>query len=58
MRPEDKLMRALFNPDRDAPRARCPECGLKTVPDHPELTYEARLCESCYLHWSEEDHEH
>jgi NMD protein affecting ribosome stability and mRNA decay len=57
MRPEDKLLRALFHPDRDAPSARCPDCGIPTVPDHEGLTYEERLCESCYLRWSEEDHD-
>lgn len=36
-------------------RARCPDCGIPTVPDHQELTHEARLCEACYLRWSEED---
>jgi hypothetical protein len=59
VRPEDKLLHAVFNPDRDAPSARCPECGLPTGwgPDSEflESTHAARLCAECYLRFSEED---
>ena len=26
----------------------CPECGVKTIPDHEELEYEDKLCDECY----------
>ena len=29
--------------------AKCPECGIKTVPDQQELTFEEKLCDQCYL---------
>lgn len=28
-------------------KAHCPECGVKTVPDHQDLTYEMMLCDLC-----------
>jgi formylmethanofuran dehydrogenase subunit E len=29
-------------------RAKCPQCGLPTVPDHQDLTPENKLCDKCY----------
>lgn len=29
-------------------RARCPGCGIPTVPDHEDLTREEMLCERCH----------
>jgi formylmethanofuran dehydrogenase subunit E len=29
-------------------RARCPLCGIPTVPDREDLTYEEMLCDACY----------
>lgn len=29
-------------------RTKCPDCGLPTVPDREELTYDEMLCERCY----------
>ena len=26
----------------------CPACGVKTIPDDPELEYEDKLCDACY----------
>ena len=26
----------------------CPECGVKTIPEHDELEYEDKLCDACY----------
>lgn len=26
----------------------CPECGIKTIPDHEELEREDKLCDACY----------
>lgn len=34
--------------DESNDRAKCPECGIPTVPDHQELTPENALCDKCY----------
>lgn len=28
--------------------ARCPDCGIKTVKDHEDLTAEEMVCDRCY----------
>jgi len=35
-------------------RARCPECGMPTIPDREDLAYEEMLCERCYRVYEEE----
>jgi len=29
-------------------RAKCPSCGIPTVPNHEDLDYEDMLCDVCY----------
>lgn len=43
------------NPNLAHDRARCPGCGVPTVPDHQDLTYTEMLCDFCEasLVWSE-----
>ena len=28
--------------------AKCPKCGIKTIPDHESLTFEEMLCDTCF----------
>lgn len=37
-------------PDGELPagRARCPDCGIPTVPDKQDLTDSEKLCDSCF----------
>ena len=47
---EDRRIRAALKAYDEAnkERARCPNCGMPTVPDHEDLTESDKLCSVCY----------
>lgn len=36
-------------------RARCPICGIPTVPDHATLAEDEAICERCYREFSRDE---
>ena len=42
-------------PDKNkVAREKCPECGIPTIPENQESSYEACLCEKCLVIWENE----
>ena len=44
---EDAFHMTIENSELEQPLARCPKCGIKTVPDHEGLDEGEMMCSSC-----------